>query len=250
MGKTKKNSLSEKGEMRSLLGALIVGFFLETGLFLFEKFYILGTGEQMLLAFSVLNYVPVAGLVLALAGVFLSRSAKCRWAIWLVPFGLCAALFSLMLSRFDSGVLNGLIYLVPALMLLAFIFKLYGKEFFWIASSFTVAIAALLYWKARAPFEQYRPVGLAVVGVSFAAIAVTALLAWSAYRHRGTLTCFGRTVRMLPADADPLFLFGAFGLSLLALLGSLLLVGISFAAVICLGIALFAFAVYYTVTSF
>ena len=244
-----KNRKRETKQMRNLLGAFLIGCLLEIALFFLDRYYLYGTGEQMLTAYRVLTRLPLVGLAFAVIGLILLIRRK-KWGLWLLAGGAFTALVTFIMTEFDISIITGLLYLVPALMLLVAVYGLYGKEFFFVADAYTLAIVVIQYWRSRYALSQYRPVGLTLLAVIALLLLLTTLFLWRACKSEGVLTLFGRSVRLLPEDADKLFLFGSLALSLCAVVVSALFGVCSLYAIVILSVGLFVSAVYYTVSAF
>ena len=254
MAKTVKNKKEAfrktNKQMGNLLTIFLVGCLWETYLLLVERFYLRGTGKEMLAAYDVLRVFPYVGLALAVVGaVFVAKKKFPKWSRWLLLSGLFAALSSVACLYVDVTIFSGLVFLIPAIMLLAVVYYLYGREFFFIASALGGSLAVLWYWRRRYAFVQYRIAGLILVLLALLALAAVCYLAWKACKDKGMVTLFSRRMRMLPESPDKLFLFGSFAVSLAALLVSLVFGALSFYAMILLGVVLFITAAYYTVTA-
>ena len=253
MAKTAKNKKEASGrkttgQMGNLLTIFFVGCLWETYLLVAERFYLRGTGKEMLAAYEVLNILPYVGLVLAAAGAILMKKQR-KWGVWILISGLFAALSSFACLHVDITIFSGLVFLIPAVMLLAVVYRLYGREFFFIACALGGSLAVLWYWHRRYAFSQYRTAGLALMLLALLALAALSYLAWQACKNKGMVTFFSRRVRMLPESPDKLFLFGSFAVSFAALLVSAFFGTMSFYAMILLGVVLFVTAIYYTVTA-
>ena len=254
MAKTVKNKKEASGkkkitkQMKNLLTLFLVGCLWETYLLVAERFYLRGTGREMLAAYAVLRVLPYVGLALAALGAVLMKKER-KWGLLLLFSGLFIALSAAVCLYVDVTIFSGLVFLVPAIMLLAVVYYLYGKEFFFVACALGGSLAVLWYWRRRYAFAQYRTAGLILVLLALLALVALCCLARKACKDKGMVTIFSRRLRMLPESPDKLFLFGSFAVSFAALLISAAFGALSFYAMILLGVVLFITAVYYTVTA-
>lgn len=253
MAKTLKNKKESRGkkiskQMSNLLTIFLLGCVWETYLLVTERFYFRGTGKEMLAANAVLRVLPYVGLVLALGGAALMKKGR-KKGVFLLLSGLFVALSATVCLYVDMTIFSGLVFMIPVIMLLAVVYYLYGKEFFFIACALSGSLAVLWYWRRRYAFVQYHTAGLILVLLALLALLALSYLAWKACGDRGMVTIFSRRLRMLPESPDKLFLFGSFGVSIAALLISAVSGALSFYAMILLGVVLFIMAAYYTVTA-
>ena len=253
MAKTVKNKKEASGkkitkQMSNLLSIFFVGCLWETYLLLVERFYLRGTGKEMLAAYDVLRAFPYVGLALVVIGAVLVKKLP-KWSRWFLISGLFVVLSSAACLYVDETIFSGLVFLIPAIMLLAVVYYLYGKEFFFIACALGGSLAVLWYWRRRYAYAQYHTAGLILVLLALLALLVLSYLAWKACKDKGVVTIFSRRLHMLPESPDRLFLFGSFAVSLAALLVSAAFGALSFYAMILLGVVLFITAAYYTVTA-
>lgn len=252
-GKTLKKTQAKSKEKMNMLAALFVaGCLLETYLLLVHQFYTRGTGRQMMATARVLTATPFVGLAFAAAGAVLLRRGRGKlrgWGGCLIGAGAFLAAAALLCLKVNSGAAGMLAFALPVAMLLAVVYELYVREFFWIAVSLTATVFALWYWRRCAAISYLRPSAVALLVLAFAAVAAVALLGWRAQRGRGVLALGGRRFRMLEAEGGKAALFAVCGLCLAAMLLSLLRASLTFYAICALSALLFAAAVYYTITA-
>ena len=167
----------------------------------------------------------VGGLDLAgLAGVFLGGSA------W-------------MIKAFYDSALTLLCVAVPVAMLLGILWNLYDRECSWSLTVLGVSLIAM--WVCRRGLDSLTVgtyVRIAAV-VYIVVLIAAAVLANKAEKNGGKLGRF----QVLTADADPLPVYLACGLSVVGLAIALFSAAIAYYAMWVLAVVVFALAVYYTV---
>jgi hypothetical protein len=218
-------------------------------LLLLRKFYINGTLEQVVAwdgYLRVILYASIAvlavGLVLGI--VFRQDSTWKRTASWIL-FGAGAflAVSSWLVQKYVYTALTPLCIIVPVVMLLGILWRLYDRECAW--SLTILGVTALVVWICR------KGVGTALWNGKAMALAVVYLVAMVAVtvlfrKAEQTGGLVGR-LRLLPANADSLPVYVACGVSLVAVALALIGSTVAYYAMWAVGIVIFAMAVYYTV---
>lgn len=241
-GPTNKARFAKRDDsMTNAMVFFFAGCIAELYLLFVRKFYIYGTLKQMLAWYDyLLVFIGVGAAVLAI-GILLSilwkKDKKKRAFAWaLAVLGVFLVLSSLLIRFYFESAVTFLSVLVPAGMVLSVLWALYDRE---CSLSLTVLCASLIVvWVCR------KLIGSAALGMPVRVIAVIYLLAVAALVW---LTKQGKLGRLLPAGADPLPIYIVGGLSALAILAALFSATAAYYAMWCLGVVVFALAVYYTV---
>ena len=148
-----------------------------------------------------------------------------------------------MIRTFYDSALTFLCVVVPVVMLLGILWNLYDRECSW---SLTILGASLIaLWVCRRVLDSIflgTYVRIAAV-VYIVVLIVAAFLTNKADKNGGKL----RNLQVLTAGADPMPIYAACGLSVVALAIALFSSTIAYYAMWALAIVVFALAVYYTV---
>lgn len=227
-------------------GAVILEFFL----LLLNRFGINFDAQGVALAAGIFRFLwgfAWVCLALAVAGVIWWAVAKKRGGRTFLP-GLCALIFtSLFVCAFAAGTWKGLgvqfLYVcVPVVAVLALIYYLYQREFFFVALLGGLTLFSMWAYRKLVYEELWLVYGIfiAVAVVTVIALVMAVLL----QRSKGRL---GK-VRVLPKKANYLPLYIAGAVTLVSLVVTFLL-GANAAYVCLIGTVawLFGAAVYYTV---
>ena len=206
------------------------------------------SGVQFAIAIGkVLGVLRFAGLAVMVAGAAWLAARKKKEKSIVLP-GICAAAgLALALTAFlgyhyqEFGV-NLLGVVAPAVAVLAVIFFLYQREFFYSAILSGMGIVALwVYRKAYLNHPRMIYLGFALVGI---AMIVAVILAWKLSRSSGKL---GK-IKVLDAGASCLTAYLSAGLTVLALAAALTLgATVAYYAIFLLVAWVFCMVVYYTV---
>ena len=185
--------------------------------------------------------VAVIGLVL---GIVWRQQTKRRWIGWSVfAAGVFLGGSAWMIRTFYDSALTFLCVVVPVVMLLGILWNLYDRECSW---SLTILGASLIaLWVCRRVLDSIflgTYVRIAAV-VYIVVLIVAAFLTNKADKNGGKLG----NLQVLTAGADPMPIYAACGLSVVALAIALFSSTIAYYAMWALAIVVFALAVYYTV---
>lgn len=230
---------------------------LEFLLLLVNKYYINFTADtqsiQLAVALeTVFKVLAVVGVLAAVAcGVWCWKRAKATGKLpftWVVLTGLLLAVgvSSALIVVFYRAAVDMLYILVPAGAVLALVYYLYQKEFFFSACGVGVGLFGL--WLARRSGGGHSLlVGLyAVVGVVI--LAAIILLALKLKGTKGQLTVGGKQYAVLPAKSSFALIIASCAASLAVLVAGLLLGNtVAFYLMFVLLAWLFVLLVYYTV---
>jgi len=218
------------GAMKFFLG----GCFAELYLLIARRFYIYGTAEQ---AIAWDGYLPVFGwigaaiLVIGAILTFLWKADKKRIVGLVIAAAgafLAAASF---LAHWNMSTLTLLSVVVPVVMLLGIVWSLYDRE---CALALTILAASLIaVWLCR------RSGLMLVKGAAVIYLLILVVIFVLAKQNKLT--------KLLPVKADPLPVFVACVLSIVAVAIALVNTTIAYYAMWALAAVVFALAVYYTV---
>lgn len=226
--------------MNGAMKFFLAGCVAELYLLIVRRFYINGTLEQVVAwddYLKIFGWIGVAVLAIGLVLSFLWKAdKKKRVAGWSVAgAGAFLAIASFMIQR-NMSTLTLLTVVVPVAMLLGILWSLYDRE---CAVALTILGASLIaLWVCRRVLDSIY------VGtyVRIAAVVYIILLAVVIYLTKG-----GKLGKLLPAKADPLPVYVACGLSIVAVAVALISSAIAYYAMWALGMVVFGLAVYYTV---
>ena len=236
--KTAPQDASMNGAMKFFLGGCVA----ELYLLLLRRFYVNADSDLVRIAWYDHHLWTLAGIgagllaVGVIAAMALRSSVKKQKAAWILAalggfVGVATALV-----RWNMSTLSFMTVAVPVVMLLGILWALYDRE---CALALTVLGASLFaLWGVRR-YGASMYVGTTVKDCVVIYLILLAALAVMAKN--------GRLDRFLPPQSDKLPVYAACGLSVLALLVSLLGGGISYYAMWGLAAVVFALAVYYTV---
>lgn len=246
-----KNPKSVKRDepMNGAMKLFLAGCVAELYLLVIRRFYVSGTAQQLLACYEALLYVIYAGLavlavglIVALTGKQHPKRARLGWAVFAA--GLFLALSALLVRTLGGSALTVLCVVVPVVMLLGILWRLYDRECAW---ALTILAASLIVlWICRHLLGGGTFLGtLAMAGavVYLVLLVAAALLTRKADRNNGLL---GK-LRVLPATADALPIYAACVLSFVAVAIALLSTTVAYYAMWALALVVFILAVYYTV---
>lgn len=231
----KKND-SMNGAMDFFMGGCIGELFL----LIVRREYLEGSVDKMIAWYDhYLGYLIIAGLaVLALGAVLavLWKASKAKFRIGMtVAVAGAFVAFASFLIRWNMSSLTLLMVAVPVAMLLCIIWCLYDRE---CALALTVlAVSLIAVWLCR------RIAGGTLAVMLKAGVAVWIVLLIVLI----FMTKAKKLAKLLPAKADPLPIYVASGLSIVALAAALISSSIAYYAMWALAAVVFALAVYYTV---
>ena len=237
------NSKSVKRDepMTGAMKFFLAGCVAELYLLIVRRFYANGTAVQQIAWFDhYLFYLMGAGAVLLVIGAVCAVLWKADKKKFVPALSLAAAGaflgLSALLIRWNMSTLTLFTVVVPVVMLLGILWSLYDRE---CALALTIlgATLVLLWICRRAGASQYYGIYVKAVSVIYllAAAAVTLLVKQ------------GKLRKLLPANADPLPVYVACGLSVVAIAAALVSTAVAYYVMWVLAIVVFALAVYYTV---
>ena len=135
-----------------------------------------------------------------------------------------------------------------AVMLLAVVFVLYSRDFFWLALNAAVAMDAIWYWNRFGGIGYLRVSALVLMALALiVAIAVLALTVLSK-KNKGLATVRGREIRMMESGEVKVAMLAGHVL-VLAAIAVALVSSFSVYCLMALGVMLFVSAAYFTVTA-
>lgn len=242
MPKNSNNKSVKRDEpMTGAMKFFLAGCVAELYLLIVRRFYANGNALQQIAWFDhYLFYVMGAGAVLLVIGavcavLWKADKKKLVPALSLAAAGAFLGL-SALLIRWNMATLTLLTVVVPVVMLLGILWSLYDRE---CALALTIlGITLIVLWVCRrAGASQF-------IGIYVKAISVIYLLLAAAV---ALLVKQGKLRKLLPANADPLPVYIACGLSVAAVAVGLISATAAYYVMWALAIVVFALAVYYTV---
>ena len=237
---SKSKPVKKDEPMNGALKFFLTGCVAELYLLVVRRCYINGTAEQQIAWYD--NYLKVfisvgaAILVLGLILTYLWRQKKNQDLSWYISgLGAFVAISSALIL-WNMSVLSPLSVIVPVMMLLRILWSLYDRE---CALSLTIlGISLIALWICR------RQISSMYVGTYVKILTVVYILVLIVF---ALLLKQGKLVKLLPAKADPLPVYVACVLSVVAILSVLLSTTIAYYSMWGLAIVVFGLAVYYTV---
>lgn len=226
--------------MNGAMKLFLAGCVAELYLLIVRRCYVNGTVQQQIDWYdSYLSILMGVGAAVFVVGVILSilwkSSRKKRVIGWSVTAAGAFLAVSSFLVRWNMSTLTLLTVVVPVAMLLGILWNLYDRE---CALSLTIlGVSLIALWVCRREGSGYLG-----TYVKCAAAVYIILLAAAAL-----LVKSGKLGKLLPAKADPLPVYVACGLSVVALVIALVSSTAAYYAMWVLGMVVFGLAVYYTV---
>lgn len=226
--------------MNGAMKFFLAGCVAELYLLIVRRCYVNGTVQQQIDWYdSYLSILMGVGAAVFVVGVVLSilwkSSRKKRVIGWSVTAAGAFLAVSSFLVRWNMSTLTLLTVVVPVAMLLGILWNLYDRE---CALSLTIlGVSLIALWVCRREGSGYLG-----TYVKCAAAVYIILLAAAALLVKG-----GKLGKLLPAKADPLPVYVACGLSVVALVIALVSSTAAYYAMWALGMVVFGLAVYYTV---
>ena len=245
---SKSKPVKRNEPMHNALKFFLAGCVAEIYLLVIRRFYVNGTANELLACDAALPYLMAAGAAVAVIGLVLGivwrQQTKRRWIGWSVfAAGVFLGGSAWMIRTFYDSALTFLCVVVPVVMLLGILWNLYDRECSW---SLTILGASLIaLWVCRRVLDSIflgTYVRSAAVGY-IVVLIVAAFLTNKADKNGGKLG----NLQVLTAGADPMPIYAACGLSVVALAIALFSSTIAYYAMWALAIVVFALAVYYTV---
>jgi len=254
--KANRNKQEDIALTRALIwfGAAMV---LEFLLLLVNKYYINFTADSAAIDLAlalgtVIKVTTVLGLLgAAVCGFFGWKRAKCDGTfpfLWLVltVTVLAVGISSGLIALFYRAAVELLYILVPAMAVLALVYYLYQREFFFSACGTGVGLLGL--WLVRKNNGNHDLLVTLYTVIGVVVLLAILLLALYLKKNQGILTIKGRRLSVLPKNSNYLPLFLSCAIGLLALAAGLLLGGTAaFYLLFVLLAWLFILLVYYTV---
>lgn len=245
---SKSKPVKRNEPMHNALKFFLAGCVAEIYLLVIRRFYVNGIANELLACDAALPYLMAAGAAVAVIGLVLGivwrQQTKRRWIGWSVfAAGVFLGGSAWMIRTFYDSALTFLCVVVPVVMLLGILWNLYDRECSW---SLTILGASLIaLWVCRRVLDSIflgTYVRIAAV-VYIVVLIVAAFLTNKADKNGGKLG----NLQVLTAGADPMPIYAACGLSVVALAIALFSSTIAYYAMWALAIVVFALAVYYTV---
>ena len=234
-------SVKRDEPMTGAMKFFLAGCVAELYLLIVRRFYVNGVAVQQIAWYDhYLFYLMGAGAVLLAIGAVCAVLWKADKKKFVPALSLAAAGaflgLSALLIRWNMATLTLFTVVVPVVMLLGILWSLYDRE---CALALTIlGVTLVLLWICRrAGASQYY-------GMLVKAVSVIYLLAAAAV---ALLVKQGKLRKLLPANADPLPVYVACGLSVVAIAAALVSTTVAYYVMWIVAIVVFALAVYYTV---
>ena len=246
-----KNPKSMKHDepMNGAMKLFLAGCVAELYLLVIRRFYVSGTAQQLLACYAALLYVIYAGvavlavgLIMALTGKKHPKQVRLGWSVFAA--GAFLAVSALLVRTLGGSALTVLCVVVPVVMLLGILWRLYDRECAW---SLTILAASLIVlWICRhllGGSSMLSQLAMAGAVVYLILLVVAGFLTRKVDQNNGLL---GK-LRVLPATADALPIYVACALSFVAVAIALFSTTVAYYAMWALALVVFVLAVYYTV---
>ena len=246
-----KNPKSMKHDepMNGAMKLFLAGCVAELYLLVIRRFYVSGTAQQLLACYAALLYVIYAGvavlavgLIMALTGKKHPKQVRLGWSVFAT--GAFLAVSALLVRTLGGSALTVLCVVVPVVMLLGILWRLYDRECAW---SLTILAASLIVlWICRhllGGSSMLSQLAMAGAVVYLILLVVAGFLTRKVDQNNGLL---GK-LRVLPATADALPIYVACALSFVAVAIALFSTTVAYYAMWALALVVFVLAVYYTV---
>jgi hypothetical protein len=226
--------------MNGAMKFFLAGCVAELYLLIVRRFYVNGTLEQVVAwddYLVVLGWIGVAVLALGAVLSFVWKSDRKKRIVGWSLAGAGAFLgLSSFLVHWNMSVLTLLSVVVPVVMLLGILWSLYDRE---CALSLTIlGITLVALWVCRRVMNSIY-LGSAIKAAAVIYVVVLVILALLIWQKK--------LGKFLPDSADPLPVYVACGLSVLAMIAALVSTVAAYYATWVLAIVVFGLAVYYTV---
>lgn len=247
----KKIQAKSKQKMDKLTGLFTAGCVAELILFVVHQFYTQGTGVQMMNMARLLAVMPVVGIALLVVGVVIHRgemTAIRPAGVYVAGLGAFLALLGPLCLKVNSGAAGLLAAVVPAVMLMAVVFVLYTRDFFWLALNAAVAMDAVWYWSRFASIDYLRLSAWMLMVTALIVAAAVPMLTVFSKKDKGVVTLCGCKLRMLENGEVKNVMLAGHALVLAALVAALASSALSVYCLMVMGVMLFVAAAYFTVT--
>lgn len=231
----KAKPVKRNDPMTGAMKFFVAGCVAELYLLIVRRFYINGTAVQAIAWDGYLPIIAWIGLAVLVVGAVLSilwKANKKRIIGWSVAGAGAFLAVASFLIHWNMSTLTLMTVLVPVIMLLGILWTLYDRE---CALALTLLAGALItVWVCRRAGTMMLVKGAAVVYL----VIVVAVFVLAKQK---------KLSKLLPAHADPMPVYVACGLSVVAIAAALISTTIAYYAMWALAAVIFALAVYYTV---
>lgn len=235
--------------MKKTTGFFLAGAAAELYLLAAYRYYARGSHTSLVAWYE--TYLPAlmwAGLALVVLGVVLLSVGKGREKLALTGrIAACAGVFLAVtapaIRMWSAAALTPLCVMVPAVMLLAFLWKVYDRECVYALAVFCGAM--LVIWLCRRSLgnPMWAASARIVTAVFLALCGAAAALVRKAEAAGGRL----KNLRILPARANYTVVYGALAISAALAAAAMLNVTVAYFALWAAAVCIFAVAVYCTV---
>ena len=226
-------------------GAMIfflIGCVAEFYLFVVRRYFVNGTIEQVLAWNDYLKYIAWFGVGLLIVGLavgYVMKQQKKKnpafgWAV--AGIGAFLAFSGFFMRYYAESGATLLSVVVPVAMVLALLWGFYDRECSVSLTILSVSLVALWVYYRKMPDLSWK------TGLMISAVVYLALLGCAAWLAKG-----GKLTPILPANADPMPVYIACGLSAVGIVCALISTTVVYYAMWALAVVVFALAVYYTV---
>jgi len=217
-----------------------------------RRYYINGTLNQVITWDDVLKKTLYAGLAVAAVGLILGlalRNVKKvspwvrRSGWWLMALGVFLTVSGWVSREVYATGVTMMCVVIPLIMLFGILWLLYERECFVTLTILGVSMLAVWICRHGVGNTFWNTYVLIGAGIYLILLVLIALATRGAEKNGGKTGKF----RVLPADADPLPIYAACGISAAAVALSLLSTVVAYYTMWTLAVIIFALAVYYTV---
>ena len=251
----KQQKLTREQRDNQVLGRVfrlfLLGIAAECFLFFFNDLYINGTAQSLVGIYYSLPYAAAVGFAFMAAGAALLIGKRDAAPLarkvfgWMAGLGAFVLVCSLVLRLVYPNGGTYLCVVVPILTVLGMVYLLFQREFFLIALVLSAALFTVWVCRKGIGTAGWHTAALTGSILAMFCLAALTLLTAKVQRQHGAWKD-GFRLQLLPADCDYRLLYLTYALSFAAILLAVVAVVTTYYSMWALGIALFAFAVYYT----
>ncbi|MPM25995.1 hypothetical protein SDC9_72496 [bioreactor metagenome] len=254
-----KNVQSTKSQHEDAIYNRIIFWFaaatvLESLLLVLKRFYLnYKAGEIELMAgiHLALHVLTYAGIALCAAGVVWALLSRKDGKIRLLPkmvagFSFAVSVCAFITRHFQAAGMMVLLICVPVCAVLALVYNLYQREFFWITVLGGLTIFGL--WLYRRAIGTHSTIFYGYLAVLALVLVLSALLGRKLQTTDGVLTAGGKKLHLFSHNTSYATLYATCALSALTVVSALVLGStVAYYSIFVVVVWIFVMAVYYTV---